>query len=247
MSARASIDLLAWESEFFGRRLGRVVFDDAAPRLTPSALTGFALVQAKVAAQATAQMDALSAIGFRPVEGEMDCCYTLPACAGGAPVAGAAALPAAEMRLAGEADISALRALAAQTLVQSRFRAPWFSDEERQRFYAQWVANAVRGSFDHLCLVAQGPDGISGLVTLRDIGGQAARIGLLAVSPAARGRGTGKLLCRAALGWCRSRGFRQLWVATQTANLPALRLYLASGARVVHAAHWLYRGPHDSI
>ncbi|CAK8739860.1 dTDP-fucosamine acetyltransferase [Sodalis praecaptivus] len=101
MSARASIDLLAWESEFFGRRLGRVVFDDAAPRLTPSALTGFALVQAKVVAQATAQMDALSAIGFRPVEGEMDCCCTLPACAGGAPVAGAAALPAAEMRLAG--------------------------------------------------------------------------------------------------------------------------------------------------
>ncbi|MFT4464458.1 MAG: GNAT family N-acetyltransferase [Sodalis sp. (in: enterobacteria)] len=184
MSAHASIDLLAWESDFFGRRLGRVVFDDATPRLTPSVLAGFALVQAKVAVQ---------------------------------------------------------------TLVQSRFRAPWFSDEERQRFYAQWVENAVRGSFDHLCLVAQGPDGIAGLVTFRDIGGQAARIGQLAVSPAARGRGTGKFLCRAALGWCRSRGFRQLRVATQTANLPALRLYLASGARVVHASHWLYRGPHDSI
>lgn len=244
MSARASIDLLAWESGFFGRRLGRVSFDDAASLLTPAALAGFALVQAKVAVQATAQMDALSAIGFRPVEGEMDCCYTLSACAGSA--AGAAALPA-EMRLAGEADIPALRALAAQTLVQSRFRAPWFSDEERRRFYAQWVENAVHGRFDHLCLVAEGPDGIEGLVTLRDIGGQAARIGLLAVPPAARGHGTGKLLCRAALGWCRSRGFQQLWVATQTANLPARRFYLASGARIVHAANWLYRGPHDSI
>lgn len=255
MSARANIDLLAWESEFFGRRLGRVVFDDAAPLLTPSALTGFALVQAKVAPPATAQLDALSAIGFRTVEGEMDFCYVLPdsastsasACTCGAPVVGAAVLPVSEIRLAGEADIPALRALASQTLVQSRFRAPWFSDEERKCFYAQWVENAVRGSFDHLCLVAEGSDGISGLVTLRDIRGQAARIGLLAVSPAASGRGTGKLLCRAALGWCRSRGFRQLWVATQTANLPALRLYLTSGARVVHAAHWLYRGPYDSI
>ncbi|KYP96716.1 hypothetical protein BG74_07010, partial [Sodalis-like endosymbiont of Proechinophthirus fluctus] len=168
MSARASIDFLAWESNFFGRRLGCVAFDDAAPRLTSSALAGFALVQAKVAAQATAQMDALSAIGFRPVEGEMDCCHILSACAGCAPIAGAAVLPPAEMRLAMEADIPALRALAAQTLVQSRFRAPWFSDEERQRFYAQWVENAVRGSFDHLCLVAQEPDGgIVGLVTLR--------------------------------------------------------------------------------
>ncbi|WMQ74226.1 MAG: dTDP-fucosamine acetyltransferase [Sodalis sp.] len=247
MSARASVDLLAWESEFFGRRLGCVVFEDTAPRLTPSAMTGFALVQAKVAAQAMTQIDALSAIGFRPVEGEMDCCYTLPVCASGAPCAGAAALPAAEIRLAREADIPELRTLAAQTLVQSRFREPWFSDEERQRFYAQWVTNAVRGSFDHLCLVAKGPDGLSGLVTLRNIGRQVARIGLLAVSPAARGRGTGKLLCRAALGWCCSCGFRQLWVATQTANLPALRLYLANGARVVHAAHWLYRGHHDSI
>ncbi|KYP96717.1 hypothetical protein BG74_07010, partial [Sodalis-like endosymbiont of Proechinophthirus fluctus] len=61
------------------------------------------------------------------------------------------------------------------------------------------------------------------------------------------GLGTSKLLYRAALSWCRSLGFQQLWVATQTANLPALRLYLASGARVVHTAHWLYRGPHDSI
>lgn len=244
MSVHANIDLLTWESDFFGRRQGRIVFDDAAPCLTSGGLAAFALVQAKVAAQATAQMDALSALGFRPVEGEIDCCYTLPASAGGAPVA---ALPAAEMRVAEAADIPALRALAAQTLTLSRFRPPWFSDEERQRFYAQWVENAVRGSFDHLCLVADGPTGPEGLVTLRDIGEQTARIGLLAVSPAARGRGTGKLLCRAALGWCRSRGFSQLRVATQTANLPALRLYLASGAQIVHAAHWLYRGPHDSI
>lgn len=242
MSASATIKFLTWESNFFGRRFGRVVFNNAAPHLTPSTLAEFSLVQAKVAAQATAQIDGLGAVGFLPVVGEIDCCYTLPAYAGHSLGEDATALQATEMRLTREADIPAVRALAAQTLVQSRFRSPWFSDEERQRFYAQWVENAVRGSFDHLCLVAQGPTGITGLVTLRDIGWQVARIGLLAVSPAARCHGTGNLLCRAALGWCYSRGFRQLWVSTQTANLPALRLYLASGARVVHVSHWLYRG-----
>lgn len=247
MSAHASIDLLAWESSFFGRRIGRILFNDCAPRLTLSALMGFALVQAKVTAQATAQMDALSAIDFRPVEGEIDCCYILLDCTDGSPSANDAELLPAEIRLAKEEDIPTLRTLAAQTLVKSRFRAPWFSDKERQDFYAQWVENAVRGSFDHLCLVAQGPDGIAGLVTLRNIGRQAARIGLLTVSPIASSRGTGKLLCRAAMIWCRRRGFRQLWVATQTANLQALQLYLASGARIMHVAYWLYRGPHDSI
>lgn len=135
-------------------------FNESVAVLTPAALNTFSLVPA------TAQMKALGALGFQPVEGEIDCCYTLP------PVLATVdmELPAAEMRLADVADIPALRALAAETLELSRFRPPWFSDDERRRFYAQWAENAVRGSFDHYCLVAARPGGIAGLVTFRNTG-----------------------------------------------------------------------------
>lgn len=105
--------------------------------LTPAALDSFSIVQAKVAMPA--QINSLSALGFQLVAGEMDCCYTLPP----VPTVVATELVAVEMRLADEADIPALRALAAETLEISRFCLPWFSHDERRRFYAQWVENAV--------------------------------------------------------------------------------------------------------
>jgi hypothetical protein len=49
------------------------------------------------------------------------------------------------------------------------------------RFYAQWIENAVLGTFDHQCLVFRTPTGeIRGYVSLRELNATEARIGLLA-------------------------------------------------------------------
>lgn len=115
------------------------------------------------------------------------------------------------------------------------------------RFYAQWVENAVRGTFDDVCLIAHNAQGAPlGWVTLRQTQTGQARIGLLAALPGTSG-GVGMRLMALARHWCQQRHVAHLWVATQLGNTRALRLYQRSGAQIHDTAHWFYRRPHDSL
>ena len=224
MPVRASIDPLEWENRFFAVNSAIVRFDEHAPRLTPEALAGWSRVQAKIAARDTVRLDALQRLGFQLVEGEVD--LALPV---GSPADAGA-------DVAVEADIAPLREQAAQAFAMSRFRAPWYAADASGRFYAQWIENAVRGTFDHQCLIYRHPEGdIRAFVSLRQITATEARIGLLA------GRGAGAQLMQAARYWAASRGLSTLRVATQMGNTAALKRYILSGANVESTAYWLYR------
>jgi len=232
MPVHGNIEPLEWESDFFQLRSARLVPDDSAVEITPQALAQYALVQAKVDADQTDMLDALSALGFRLAEGETDVCVTV------APQD--ISLPAG--RLAVPEDIAEVVAIARQAFRLSRFRSPWYQPDDSARFYAMWAEKAVLGTFDHLCLWADDVQGNgSGFVTLRQLANGEARIGLLAVRPECQGRGVGKTLMAAAKQWCAGQGVTRLHVATQTGNLPALNLYLASGGKVTRSAYWLYR------
>ncbi|TCV93734.1 dTDP-4-amino-4,6-dideoxy-D-galactose acyltransferase [Biostraticola tofi] len=240
MPVHANIEPLDWESAFFGLSCGKVVFDTAAAALTPAALDAWQVVQAKVTSDDSAQLDALTAAGFRLVDGEIDLRLSVRA-----DVPAEAAL--ANVRLAGPADMVAVRALAERAFTLSRFRAPWFDPIKRRLFYGTWAENAIVGSFDHCCLVIGSLDAVQGMVTLRDIGNGEVRIGLLAVDATFAGRGIGRALMAAAVGWCLQQRKSVLRVATQNGNIAALRLYIASGATIDSTAYWLYRGKNDSI
>ncbi len=147
MPVRASIDPLEWENRFFAVNSAIVRFDEHAPRLTPEALAGWSRVQAKIAASDTVRLDALQRLGFQLVEGEVD--LALPV---GSPADAGA-------DVAVEADIAPLREQAARAVAMSRFRAPWYAADASGRFYAQWIENAVRGTFDHQCLIYRHPEG----------------------------------------------------------------------------------------
>ncbi|MCP5904864.1 GNAT family N-acetyltransferase, partial [Klebsiella pneumoniae] len=85
--------------------------------------------------------------------------------------------------------------------------------------------NAVKGTFDHVCLVFRTDGGqIQGFVSLRRLTEHEARIGLLA------GRGMGEKLMQAALHWAEQQQVSTLRVATQMGNTAALKRYIASGA-----------------
>ncbi|XBS69564.1 dTDP-4-amino-4,6-dideoxy-D-galactose acyltransferase [Acerihabitans sp. KWT182] len=245
MPVRATIEPLRWESEFFGFPSGKLNFNLSAPPLSSAGLDAFKVVQAKVEADCPQRLDALSALGFRLVEGEIDLSVKIAPPA--VPVksknahAERASSSLAEIRLAGAADIPALSAMASTAFILSRFREPWYSPGDSSRFYAQWAENAVLGRFDRCCLIAGPPQAVIGMVTLREISAQEARVGLLAVDPAFAGRGFGRLLFNAALAWCAEHRKTRLRVATQTGNIAALRLYIACGATIDCAAYWLYR------
>ena len=224
MPVHANIEPLNWENQFFGINSAIVRFTDDAPPLTAERLAGWSRVQAKIAAEDVAQLDALQALGFRLVEGEVD--LALPVTPMACPQA----------QVAVESDIPALRALAAQAFAQSRFRAPWYAPDASGRFYAQWIENAVKGTFDNQCLIFRDAGGaIRAFVSLRELNAHDARIGLLA------GRGAGAELMQAAVRWAYTRGLSTLRVATQAGNTAALRRYIHSGANIVSTAYWLYR------
>jgi len=241
MRVHASIEPLSWESEFFQLASGKLLFDDAAKPLNEAQLNAFALVQAKIPAHCLDRVDALAALGFFLVEGEVDLALTVDV------ASPPASLPAGS-RLAIPEDIPLLRAAASKTFSASRFRAPWYQAEDSGRFYALWSEKAVLGTFDHQCLLALGSQGEpEGFVSLRNIGDQEARIGLLAAFPGASGKGIGARLMAAAIAWCSRQQLARLRVATQISNIAALRLYQRHGAVIESTAYWLYRGRHDSI
>nr|WP_245166543.1 dTDP-4-amino-4,6-dideoxy-D-galactose acyltransferase [Candidatus Erwinia dacicola] len=200
-------------------------------QLDSAQLDDWPLVQVKVLAQQSAELDALSALGFRPVEGEADCMLGIT------PVERPTGV-----RIARAEHIPALRQAAEEAFTFSRFRAPWYASGDSGRFYAQWVENAVRGTFDHQCLLAVDEQGnMQGFVSLRELDDGTARIGLLAVVPAVQGLGIGHRLMNAANDWCRARCLTRLHVATQSGNLAALCLYLRCGGVIERTAYWLYR------
>ena len=223
-SLNGVLEPLQWESAFFGLSSAIVRLRDDAPALTESAFTAWQRVQAKIPADRTDLLDTLQQHGFKLVEGEADLSITLTRYDA----------PGAEM--ATEQDIPVLRQMAAQAFAQSRFRAPWYAPGESGRFYAQWVENAVKGTFDHVCLVFRAGDSqIQGFVSLRKLNEREARIGLLA------GRGMGEKLMQAALHWAQEQKLVTLRVATQVGNTAALKRYIASGANIDATAYWLYR------
>ncbi|EXU74661.1 dTDP-4-amino-4,6-dideoxy-D-galactose acyltransferase [Erwinia mallotivora] len=222
---------LGWENAFFAQNSALLSLDIHQPTLDEAQLQAWGLVQVKVLSQQTAELDALHQLGFRLVEGEAE--LVLGIGTGGRPEG---------IRIAKKEHIEPLREAASGAFAHSRFRQPWYQPGDSSRFYAQWVENAVLGSFDHQCLLAVSEQGdLQGFVSLRELSDGSARIGLLATLPEAQGLGVGQRMVAAAVDWCRARRLTRLHVATQLGNLPALRLYLRCGGVIERTAYWLYR------
>lgn len=235
MPVHVSINPLAWESAFFGLATTRLELDGDRP-LDEALRQSADLWQIKVPADRLEAIDALCQQGFQLAEGEADLAINIKR---------TERQPG--IRIARESQIDDLRAAAAQIFVQSRFRAPWFAADASARFYAQWIENAVRGTFDHQCLIASDASGaLQGFISLREVEGDV-RVGLLGVLPHAQGNGIGQRLLLAGADWGRARQLSRLRVATQLSNLTAMRLYLRSGGRLESTAYWFYRKDHDPI
>lgn len=220
----ATLEPLNWENQFFGVNSSLVRISEDAELLTQKRLNSWSRVQAKISAHRTDLLDSLQGLGFQFVEGEVDLCLQVEQ-----------HQTTTHFEVAQVEHIDVLREKAAHTFQQSRFRTPWYQPHDSGRFYAQWVENAVYGTFDNQCLLLKQADVIQGFVTLRQLNTQEARVGLLA------GHGVGSALMAAALSWCQQRGLNTLRIATQVSNRAALRLYIQRGAIIDSTAFWLYR------
>lgn len=218
-----------WETDFFQRPIAKLEF---VPQ-TDTQPTAH-LIQVKLAAGELDKIAYVQQQGFQLVEGEVDFCLDLQKNAPFPPAV-------ASVETATESDISALRTLFGNAFPTSRFRSPWFSPAENQRFYQTWIEKAVKGEFDHLCLQLKNKAGeIQGAISLR-LSGKQVRVGLLAVAPQFQGRGVAKTLLFAAINWALAQQAEQFWVATQISNLAAIRLYQSIGAQIAATNYWFYK------
>jgi dTDP-4-amino-4,6-dideoxy-D-galactose acyltransferase len=229
-----------FESDLFGRRIALLETTQLDTSLAAKTIMDhFDLVQAKVRSQDSAAIDQLTSSGFRLCEGEIDLELSLsPGSEPQSPVTAHGCFYATKD------DIPSLSKLAADCFEgKTRFRRPWYSEEEARLMYSTWIAKAVRGEFDDVCLmITHGHGEPLAFVTLRKMQHSSdVRVGLLAVRECARRQGLGASLLGAASTWALQNGGIRLKVATQMSNLNAIRLYLKAKAKPVGTSYWFYR------
>lgn len=241
MTSPNGYELLPWDSEFFGLRIGRA----PSSRLTAAEardLVGTArrdrvdcLYLLAVSDDPTTNRAAQGA-GFRYVDTRMT--YTtrnLESSRSRAP-------DACFVRAAVASDLDALRAFARESHVDSRFYFDGnFPRERCDALYETWIEKSCDGYADAV-LVAEASGDVAGYITCDAAGGEG-QIGLVGVGPRFRGCGIGSALVDAALDWFGERRVNLVRVVTQARNVGAQRLYQKHGFRTASVEYWFHVWP----
>ncbi len=134
-------------------------------------------------------------------------------------------------------DVSLLD-LAIESGLYSRYAIdPGFKRDEFRRLYHKWIEESLAGRIAYRTLMLQdSPDPGAARTTLAMITlarkGAVGEIGLVAVAPAARGKGLGRRILAAALRDFTAEACSLVRVKTQRINRAARRLYLSAGFRL---------------
>lgn len=222
-----------WESDFFERAIYQVNVVEQSTSIQD--IMPNSLAVARVPTNAVSHLDFLQSQGFQLVETTL--CFQFILNNAGLCVYSHFTTP---MMLATESDIPALQQLFGEAFTYSRFRSPYFSLQEKSHFYQQWAENAVKGVFDHVCLLKKAQGELQGAVTLRQ-DGNIVHIGLLAVAPEHRGKGIAQELMMMANQWARQKNCTVISVCTQLNNQSAINCYVKMGAKLQSSSYCLYK------
>lgn len=227
---------LPWDSEFFGRRIGRVVPSQLSPGDVPRVLA-WAEAERIDCLYLLADFSHRETIrlaedhGFRL----MDLRVLFDRSLGdGVPAA------APEIRAWQPGDIPTLRKIAHSSYRDSRFYFDeHIPDALCDVLYETWIEKSCHGYAEQV-LVAEHEGAAVGYISchVRDGVGD---IGLVGVSARAQGRGLGRALVMASLSWFASQGLERVTVVTQGRNIPAQRLYQRCGFMTRAVDLWYHR------
>lgn len=216
------IDLLAWDSAFFGRRMGALTGAIASPQavsaeLAAAAREGFEYVICRPPVDDAAAIRALEQAGFYLTDVGVTWSSDAAAYLKRWP-------PVAEgpVRHATVDDVPRLSAEATTLFRRSRFYSdPFFTVAEADRLHSAWLANSVSGQAADAVLI--NPE--AGFVTCKLTKDGNGEVSLIGVWEGSRGRGAGRDLMTAAVQWFTGRGVATVRVKTQVKNLRAMNFY----------------------
>jgi GNAT superfamily N-acetyltransferase len=223
-------ELLEWDTEFWGRTIGRV----RGGRLDETRLADVdqwarandvecLYFLADADDPASAHVAEHGGFGLMDVRVELE------------RPAARAELPEG-LREATPADRERLRAIAASSHGATRFYAdPRFPDERCDDLYDTWITRSLDGWAAGVLVAEPG-----GYVSCH-LDGETGSIGLIAVEEGARGGGVGVSLSLGAVAWCAARGAERMTVVTQGRNVPALRTFGRAGFLVSTVGLWFHK------
>ena len=228
-SSTPLVERLEWDSEFFGREIGRARIGrlDAslAERLVYDArAAGLACVYVAAAVDDFETVLAAERLGCHLVD--VRTVYERTDLAAQGTSIGDADFTVEPAR---DGDQARLEEIATEVARQSRYSAdPCFRPDETERLYRTWIRNAWNGYVDAI-LVARGGDGSVLGFACPKMHGELCDLQLLGVAGAQRQRRVGRALVLAALAWARDHDATRMQIVTQGRNLPAQRLFQQLG------------------
>ena len=230
MSSASGFSPLAWDSDFFGQRIARVIADDfgrgSADRIIRGARdASIDCLYLLVDAEDSERVVAAEGAGFQHVD------IRITRERGVSADSDAEELPE-DIDLCSADDIPWLSAIARKSHRDSRFyHDPAFSRERCDDLYETWIQNACQGMADAV-VVARREGRAIGYVTCE--------------IPEPGGRGYGGRMIEGALGWLARRGCSRVRVVTQARNARANGLYESRGFETVSVENsyhlWLGAG-----
>lgn len=234
--------LLEWDSQFFGRTIGRI----NGHRLTPYDIAaintwcadhaieclyfladsdhaetvrlaednGFRLVDMRVTLQCRITDWQARSVSERPREG----CVR-------------PALPS---------DLPVLQAIARRSHTDSRFYFDGcFPLETCGALYEMWITRGFEGQADHVLVAELEGEPVGYFSCLKR--GTQGQVGLVGMSEQAHGRGLGQYLTHEAMQWFSDHGVESVEVVTQGRNIAAQRLYQRCGFLVRSVQLWYHK------
>lgn len=233
------VEILKWDSEFFGRRIARV----------------------KTHSLTNEEMDKIQAWAG---EEKIDCLYFL---VGGAEIDSTLTaenngfhfvdlrvtftkdlakpersfIPNWHIRRAAEEDLASLKTMVHDAFQFSRFHVDLhFGHEKADQMYKVWIENDLREKEHHVWVIdVEGKLAAYTSVSLNNT--LNAQIGLVGTMPAWRGKGLSLELQRFVSEELRNEGLEQVEVVTQGRNIPAQNLYQRSGYFVQSIDLWYHK------
>jgi dTDP-4-amino-4,6-dideoxy-D-galactose acyltransferase len=230
---------LSWDSEFFGKRIARIV---------PNTL-GSAELESVVAWSNSENIDCLyflansndstsvrsaESLGFQLVDIRMTLERSLDEI-------GPRDNDTEIIRPARESDIPTLKAIAKISHHDSRFYYDnHFAEASCEGLYETWIEKSCRGYADAV-FVCQLEGKVVGYVSCQRSPSGTGEIGLLGVAPEAQGRQIGHRLVETAVRWSHQQNMDRVVVVTQGRNLRAQRLYQRCGFITQSLQLWYHK------
>jgi dTDP-4-amino-4,6-dideoxy-D-galactose acyltransferase len=239
MTHGAECRLLEWDSDFFGRRIGRV----ESRRLDARAIEqvrAFARAEKVdclyylVDAGDSESIRTAEAAGFRCADVRITRERSLDQVSSEMP---------SGVELFQEDDLTALQAIARSSHGASRFYYDLHFPRERcDALYEKWISNACTEKPESVLVVRRAGHAVGYLACETD-SSAIGTIGLVAVAEGERGHQIGESLVRGSLSWFVGHDREYVRVVSQARNLAAARLYERLGFRTTAVEHWYHLWP----